>query len=518
MIFRFIIVLILFWALPPAALSSREEKKEPESQREQEQKGAEKPPQISETVHSITIDGKKYSYAAVAGEIPIEMEKNNDGAKGRIFYISYTLEGKENTARPLTFAFNGGPGAASVWLHLGGLGPKRIALSDDGEALPPPVRYKNNPYTWLAFTDLVFVDPIGTGFSRTTPEEDKKKGQAFYGVEQDIHAVAEFIRLYLNENGRWMSPKFLVGESYGTTRAAGLAWRLHERYGIDLNAVVLISPVLDFETILFHPSSDLSYALFLPAYSAAARHHGMLPEGPGQWPLSQVLAKAEAFSLEDYIILLARGDRVTDQEKDRLLERLNSFTGLSEEIIRKHRFRIDWTVFTKRLLEEKNLVLGRMDTTVTGISPDPAKPRPQYDPALDTLFGPFSSAMNAYVRDELLFETSLFYESLNLEVTRKWDWRSGLTMEQGFVDVSHTLKKVMTIREDMRVFIACGLYDLATPYFASQYTVNHMWLAGVRSNVTMKNYEAGHMIYLHQDALKNLFEDIKTFYSQEGEK
>jgi carboxypeptidase C (cathepsin A) len=457
--------------------------------------------------------GKEYTYAAVAGEVLIETGPQDAKAKGRVFYVSYEMQEKKAAERPLTFAFNGGPGAASVWLHLGALGPKRIVLADDGRPLPPPVRWEDNPYTWLAFTDLVFLDPIGTGFSRSE-SDDKKTGQAFYGVEQDIEAVAECIRLYLNEHARWMSPKFLVGESYGTTRASGLTQRLHERYGIDMNAVVLISPVLDFQTILFHPSSDLPYLLFLPTYSAAAWHHGILPQPLQQKPLAEVLEEAETFCLNDYPALLAKGEALNEREAKRLLTQLSSFTALSEEIIGERHFRIDWMVFTKNLLKKRGLVVGRMDTTITGGSTDPAEPYPQYDPALNRLYGSFSTAINGYLREHLRFETTLFYEFLNPEVTKRWDWSSGLSHGQGFVDLSHTLKEVLTIRRDMRVFIACGLYDLATPYLASQYTLDHMWLGDAGAHVTMKRYKAGHMIYLKREALQELFCDIRAFYHE----
>ncbi|HAM51997.1 MAG TPA: hypothetical protein DCP92_15395, partial [Nitrospiraceae bacterium] len=246
-----------------------------EPQSVQEKKGEEKTvPQdgeekVSKTDHTLIIDGKELRYRTVAGDLFIKQENGN--AKGKVFYIAHELEKAEHSGRPVTFVFNGGPGAASVWLHLGGLGPKRISLKPNGEPLPPPVRYGDNPYTWLTFTDLVFVDPMGTGFSRSTPD-DEKTSRAFYGVQQDIQSVAEFIRLYLTRNSRWISPKFLVGESYGTTRVSGLTWHLQQRYGIDLNGVVLISPVLDFDTILFHPSHDLPYVLFLPTYAATVAY------------------------------------------------------------------------------------------------------------------------------------------------------------------------------------------------------------------------------------------------------
>jgi len=469
------------------------------------------PLKTSKTVHKITIGSRHFKYSAVAGEVLVEPE--GDVAKGRIFYAAYELEGAKIPERPLTFAFNGGPGAASVWLHLGGLGPKRIVASEDGQGLSPPVRYKDNPYSWLIFTDLVFIDPIGTGFSRSEAD-DEKASQAFYGVQQDIKAIAEFIRLYLSKTGRWMSPKFLVGESYGTARAAGLAWRLHQRYGIDLNALVLISPVLDFQTILFHPSSDLPHVLFLPTYCATAWRHGLLSKRLQQKHLSELLDEVEAFCLNDYTVLLAKGDTLTQKEEARLLEQLHMYTSLPHGLIKEHHFRIDWMLFTKNLLKDKDLLIGRMNSAIAGLSPDPTDPRPRYDPSLNALYGPFSSAMNAYVREELEFQSELFYEFLSPDVSKKWDWSSGLTLDQGFVNFSQTLKELITIRKSMKVFVACGIYDLATPHFASTYTLQHMWLGDAASGIVVKDYNAGHMIYMNNDALISLFRDARDFYAE----
>lgn len=502
-----LVVLCLFWE----TLVFAAEQDKAHSSATKESITEQEPLKTSRTTHRVTIGGTRFKYSAVAGEILVELEGEN--AKGRIFYVAYELEGGKHLERPLTFAFNGGPGAASVWLHLGALGPKRIVLSEDGRAPSPPVRYKDNPYSWLSFTDLVFIDPVGTGFSRSEAD-DEKTSKAFYGVEQDIKAIAEFIRLYLSKNGRWMSPKFLVGESYGTTRASGLAWHLHERYGIDLNAMVLISPVLDFQTILFHSSSDLPYVLFLPTYCATAWGHGLLAKRLQEKQLPEVLDDVETFCLNDYTVLLAKGDTLGQKEEATLLEQLHMYTSLPHALIKKHHFRIDWRLFTKNLLKDEGLVVGRMDSTITGLSPDPTDPRPTYDPSLDTLYGPFSSAIHAYVREELKLHAERFYEFLNPEVSKKWDWGSGLIRDQGFVDFSHTLKELITIKKDMKVLVARGIYDLATPYFASTYTLQHMWLGDVGSKIAVKNYNAGHMIYMHNNTLRSLFQDVRDFYAE----
>jgi len=505
-----LLVLAVLWLLCETMVLATEEDKKG-SRAPEESRTEQEPLKTSKTAHRITIDGRQLTYSAIAGEILVQLKE--ESAKGRIFYVAYELEGNKNLERPLTFAFNGGPGAASVWLHLGGVGPKRIVLSEGGRALSPPVRYKDNPYSWLSFTDLVFIDPVGTGFSRSEAH-DEKKDKAFYGVEQDIEAIAEFIRLYLSKNGRWRSPKFLVGESYGTTRASGLAWRLHERYGIDLNAMVLISPVLDFQTILFHPTSDLPYALFLPTYCATAWRHGLLSKRLQAKKLSELLDDVEAFCLNDYSVLLAKGDTLDPREEARLSKQLHEYTSLPPALFKERHFRMDWRLFTKSLLKKKGLLIGRMNSSIIGLSLDPTDPDPQYDPSLDTLYGPFSSAVNAYVREDLKLQSERFYEFLNPDVSKKWDWSSGLTLDQGFVDLSYTLKKLITIRKSMKVFVARGIYDLATPYFASTYTLQQMWLGDAGSNIVVKDYNAGHMIYTDKDALISLFQDVRNFFGE----
>ena len=502
-----IFLVIVFYYLPLLNVSAHDNEEKKEEKIE--------PPKItrnekfSETLHEIAIDGRIYNYRALAGESFIQMDKED--VCGRIFYTAYTLLHSGGKLRPVTFLFNGGPGAASLWLHLGGVGPRRIEFSADGRILPPPVKMKNNPFTWLLFTDLVFVDPVGTGFSRGMPDEEKTN-KKFYGYEQDIKSIAEFIRLYITGNNRWLSPKFLAGESYGTTRAAGLTWRLHQRYGIDLNGVLLISPVLDFNTILFHPSNDLPYILFLPTYAATAWHHAALPGG-NRTALTELLAEVECFCLGRYVCALAKGSRLKEEEKRELANRLRAYTGLPEDFIRKRRFRIDWMEFTRNLLPEENRMVGRMDSTIIGIEPDPAKPRPLYDPSLDPLFGPFSSAMNAYIREELQYEDDLVYEFLNSDVTRQWDWSTGLKEDQGFIMVSDTLRDALAVNRNLKVFIASGLYDLATPYFAVEYTVRHMWLKERREDVIIETYPAGHMMYTHVEALAKLYRDVRNFYS-----
>lgn len=469
------------------------------------------PEQISATQHILALPDQTLPYLAVAGELTVKRMVAGKAHRGRIFYVYYAINEVNRSERPITFAFNGGPGAASVWLHLGGLGPRRIRLADNGQTLPPPVQYEENPHTWLNFTDLVFVDPVGTGFGRSDPE-DKASDKFFHGFRQDIEALAEFIRLFLSRNNRWLSPKYLVGESYGTTRVSGLVWYLHQRFGVDVNGIVFVSPVLDYDTILFHPSNDLPYLLFFPTYAATARYHGFLQGALKQKDLKALLEEVESFCLNDYLVCLAKGEHLPENTKTELARKMELYTGMPADVIKNLNFRINRENFTRGLFMKANRLVGRMDGTITGIDPEPTLPHPKYDPSLDPLFGPFSTAMNAYVRKDLKFETDHVYEFLNSEVNKNWDWASGLVRKQGFIDVSHTLRDAIAVNENLKVLIACGLYDLATPYFSVKYTMSHMWLGKQRANVSIKYYESGHMMYTHASELKKLYYDAKHFY------
>jgi len=495
-----------FWFSSLPAWCEEEETKSREKASPQKESIEE---QISRTDHAVTVEHNKLMYSATAGEIIVNQQDSD--VKARMFYVAYEV--KTDGRRPITFAFNGGPGAASVWLHLGCMGPQRVDLTDDGRPLPPPATYSENPYTWLAFTDLVFIDPVGTGFSRSIPDTQEARRE-FFGVEQDIQAVGEFIRLYLTRKDRWLSPTFLVGESYGTTRAAGLSKYLQQRYGIDLTGLVLISPVLDFDTIIFPAGHDLPYALFLPTYAATNRYYQHQGKKQPDEDLRAALKTVETFCLREYMSLLARGDTLSDSERHQLGEQLAAFTGLSENMIVKHNYRIAWSDFTMSFLKGENRVLGRMDTTISGAAADPTAPYPQYDPSLDPLYGVFSAAMNAYVRTDLAFETDRVYEFLNEDVSRKWDWESKGRRNQGYLTVADRLHDALAINEHLHVFVAGGMYDLATPYFATRYTLDHLWLGPLKDRVVSKTYRAGHMMFTHADTLKALFADVQAFYEQ----
>ncbi len=466
------------------------------------------PEKESITDHHIVIDHKKLHYQAKAAEMIIELGDRK--AKGRIFYVAYTMKNASQKDRPLTFAFNGGPGAASVWLHMGGLGPKRVVLNKDGTVPPPPGDYTTNPQTWLAFTDLVFVDPIGTGFSRAEPDE-KEDDKAFMGVKQDVASIGEFIRMYLSRHHRWLSPLYLVGESYGSTRAAALTLHLWQDAGIALKGVVLISPVLSFNTIFSDTVNDLPYLMFLPTYAAISRFHQDVQSRKSE--NMSILAEAEAFCFKSYPAYLVQGSYIAKEDRDILERNLMRFTGLSKSLIVDHHYRIPSTLFSKNLLKKEGKIVGRMDGTITGVDPDPDIAYPTYDPSLDNLFGLFSSTVNAYLRQDLKYDSDAKYEFLNPFVNKNWDWSSGLKSQQGFVDVSKSLRKAIAVNDAMKVFIACGLFDQATPYFAAKHTVSHMWLGSQKNAVEIHTYAAGHMIFTHLDALIEMTSDVRKFYS-----
>ncbi|WP_051694483.1 S10 family peptidase [Desulfohalovibrio reitneri] len=469
---------------------------------------AESPPPDTRAVtrHEIEIDGRVYSYNATAGLTTVSLP-GDDGPKGRMFHVAYQLEAAEPGERPVTFAFNGGPGSSSIWLHLGLMGPRRVVLNEDGTAPAPPARLTDNPSSWLPFTDLVFIDPVGTGFSRAQPDKTEA-ARKFWGVEKDIDSVAEFVRLWLTRNDRWTSPKFAAGESYGTLRAAGLADKLYDAYGARLNGLVLISPVLDYATIFYTQGHDLAYALALPTYAATAHHHGRL-----QGELKDVLARVEEFASRDYLRGLFKGQALGGAERKELVRRTAELTGLSEEYVERMDLRVDAGAFTTRFLRGENKVVGRMDTTVTAPNPRPDEARAWFDPSLEPLFGPFSEAINHYLREELRVKNDEAYEPLSSEVNRSWDFESALEGGQGFADTARALRQAMFDNPGLRVFWACGRYDLATPYFGAKYTVNHLFLPeGLRGNIDMAFFRGGHMMYTRPAPRERLTGEAAAFY------
>jgi carboxypeptidase C (cathepsin A) len=450
--------------------------------------------------HTITVNGVKLAYRATAGTLPL---KEEDGkVLANMFFVAYTKAGVDDVSRrPITFAFNGGPGSSSVWLHLGALGPRRVVMPDDGEPPAPPYRLTDNEETLLDQTDLVFIDPVDTGYSRAA---DPDKAAKFHGVQEDIQAVGSFIRLYTTRYRRWDSPKFLAGESYGTTRAAGLAGYLQEHDGMYLNGVMLISSVLNFETISFDEGNELPYPLFLPTYAATAWYHKKLPADL-QSDLRKTLAETEKFAEGEYAHALMRGDQLTADEAKALRSKIARYTGLSEDFIARNNLRVDISRFTKELLRPERQLVGRFDSRLKGVDLDTASDRPDYDPSYAAVQGVYTAALNQYVRGELKYETDLTYEVLTGRV-QPWDYGSA---RNRYLNVAPTLRQAMTKNRELRVFVASGLYDLATPYFATEYTMTHLGLEPpLGDHVGLYYYEAGHMMYVHKPSRQKLKKDL----------
>lgn len=464
------------------------------------------PEQTVATQHRITLNGQEMAYTATAGTYVLREEDEKEGvkAKASIFYVAYTKdEVADRSQRPIMFSFNGGPGSSSVWLHLGLLGPRRVLLNEKGEALPPPYRLVDNEFSLLDVADLVFIDPVSTGYSRAVPGEKPKQ---FHEFKKDIESVGEFIRLYVTRNQRWASAKFLIGESYGTTRAAGLSGFLQNEYGLFLNGIMLVSSILNFQTADFNPGNDLPYILFLPTYAATAWYHGRLGTA---WPeLAPLLREVEAFAAGEYATALFQGSRLSAESRLRILSQLQRFTGLSADYLERNDLRLNIYRFIKELLRDQRRTVGRLDSRFLGIDRDAVGAEADFDPSYINIQGAYTAALNDYVRRELRFESDLPYEILTGKV---WPWNYEQFQNQ-YVDVAETLREALSRNQHLKVFVANGYYDLATPYFATEYTFNHLGLdPDLAGNISHSYYPAGHMMYIHLPSLAQLRQDLLRF-------
>ncbi|MEQ8769984.1 MAG: hypothetical protein RIB60_05690 [Phycisphaerales bacterium] len=514
------------------------------------------------TRHSVTVAGERVDYVATAGTIAMVEGESADAPAASMFFIAYRkisgvkpglktrchleldeeqlqrldvtiqLEGNEEAARidalldagvnptdifempdprgrPVSFSFNGGPGSSSVWLHLGVFGPKRVEHADDfGNPGAPPHRVIDNEYSLLDVSDWVFIDPVSTGFSRSEGDTSEKD---FHGVRSDVQSVAEFIRRWLGDHDRWGSPKFIAGESYGTTRAAALSRELQANHGIALNGVVLVSAVLNFQTIRFNIGNDLPHWLFLPTFAATAHFHGQLEPAYQNRPVAEFLGEVERFAETEYLLALAQGDALPDTDKRVIAQRVARYTGLTPEYVLDTNLRVSMPRFPKELRRDEGITVGRLDSRFVAADRDDAGERYEFDPSYAAIQSIYTESLNDYVRRELGFESDLSYEIL----TSVWPWSYAGVGDNRYTNVADDLRETMQRVPSMRVFVASGYYDLATPYFATDYTFDHLMLREeLRGNVEIEYYESGHMMYVHLPSLDKLSTDLKAFYAR----
>ena len=464
------------------------------------------------TSHSAVVRGKPLDYTVTAGTMVVDTA----GGKCELFFAAYTVEGAANgegcstmsaAARPLTFVFNGGPGSSSEWMHMGFLGPRRIAFDQDGQVAQFPALIADNDYSVLDITDLVFIDPVGTGYSRPVEGADLMN---FIGYENDNRTVGDFIRLYINRYGRWSSPKYLAGESYGTIRAIGLAKYLSDRYSLGLNGIMLISSVNDFTTMMENSPSDYTYALYLPTYAADAWYHGRLAPQYQDMNLEELLAEVRAFAGGEYLSALFAGRRLDDARREEVAARIAVYTGLDKQDILKANLRVLYWDFCEKLLSDRRLVIGRIDGRYTGPATGGSMADGEADPSAAALSDVFGMAVNQYINDELGFHTDRHYEPISLEVNEKWKYPA---TETGGFSQEKIIYEVMSKNRFMKIWVLCGYYDMATPFFAAEWTYDHVFLnKEYEKNLMFTYYPSGHMIYMHEPSLAEFREQAEKWY------
>jgi carboxypeptidase C (cathepsin A) len=453
-----------------------------------------------QTQHTGRVGGSSIAYTATAGTLAL---KNAAGKlRANVFFVAYTKDSAPAGGRPIAFVFNGGPGSASVWLHMGLVGPKRVQMGDDGFQPAPPYSLVDNEDSLLDVADVVAIDAISTGYSRMAEGED---GKNFHGVRQDIEAFSDFIRLYLTRFNRWSSPKYLLGESYGTVRSAGLSADLQSRHGIELNGIILVSSVIDFATLSEAPGNEINYASFFPTLTATAWYHKRLAPELQAMDIAKVSEESRKFVWGDYMTALLKGSRLSPTERKDMAARVARLSGLSAEFVEQANLRISPGRFRKELLRDKRLTVGRLDSRYTALDRDAAGETTEFDPSNTALQGAYTAIFSDYVRNQLKWESDLhYYTSGNV---RPWEYEQGR-----YLNLTDNLRSAMARNPFLHVFVANGYYDMATPFAGTEYTFDHVAFEKTYADrIGMGYYEGGHMMYSRPNMLKALKNDMAQF-------
>lgn len=498
--YRFLVMLLAcLLALPLAAQEDNE--KSP---------AAEKPEAKSSTTrHAVRIDGQNIEYAATAGWLIMENDEGEPIA--RFGYTAYTREGMDPAKRPIMFAFNGGPGSSSIWLHMGILGPSRVVVTDEGFTAPPPSQRVPNEYSIIDVTDLVMLDPVGTGYSKPLGDTE---GTEFWGVDQDIKSVGAFIKKYVTENGRWASPKYILGESYGGVRSAGLVWYMQNTHGMNFNGVILVSPFLNMGSGEDGDGIDMPHVLYLSTLAATAWYHDMIPNKPED--LASFLAEVDRFAYDEYAPALMKGYTISNAEKQAVAEKLAAYTGTDADYWSKADLRVSHMQFLQELKRDDRLIAGRIDSRFMGPAVNPLGENMDYDPFFPSVGPAFTAAFMDYMNNELDFGKDEQY-TVSGGLYRQWDWKHVPPDSRGgfpsaWADLRPDLAMALTMNPGLYLLVQQGYYDLATPALATKYDINHLDIPPeARERISMNFYEAGHMMYLHQPSMEKFRASLAGF-------
>ena len=516
-------------AQPPKAEAQKPATK-PEAKHQKPSEPLFKPTEVKST-GSVTIGGRRIAYHSVAGTLVVHSkdwtdtdaieaaakkadDKDDDEPKAEasMFYAAYFRDGVPTTGRPITFLFNGGPGSSTVWLHMGAFGPVRVEAFDERHT-PAPYSVVNNDQSLLDASDLVFIDAPGTGFSRIA---GKDKEKAFYGVDQDIDAFAQFITQFLSKYRRWDSPKYVFGESYGTMRGAGLALALQKR-DVDLNGLILLSDILNWDLVpddpQLNPGIDLSYVVALPTYAATAWYHNRVANRPAD--LQSFLAQVEAFATGDYALALMKGNELPDSERQRIAQQLSAYTGLPVAYLLKTDLRIEYGAFQKEFLADQEITTGTLDTRFVGATLDPLSKVATWDPQSSAISAAYVGAFNNYVRDKLRYGEGVEFKS-GIDIYGSWDYKHQPPgADKALIALPNVLPDLavaMKQNPSMKVMVNGGYYDVSTPYFAGKFELRHLQVpANLRNNIEYRYYESGHMVYAHHPSLVAIHENVADF-------